>query len=62
MKNPNTLKTDVLKRQVTQLAGNRGPEDGDLYTKMVKVLARRLKSNAKKVRRQARTGFFDTKH
>jgi hypothetical protein len=57
-KNPNTVKTEVLQRKVTQLAGSRGKEQDSLYTKMVKVLARRLNSNPKKVRRQARTGFF----
>jgi len=49
-----------LRAQAMQLAGNRGPEDGSTYSRVIKAIASRTKQPARKIRRQARTGFWAT--
>jgi hypothetical protein len=58
--NANTIPTAVLKRAATVMANGGTVVPSTLtYTEVVKVLARRLKASPKKVRRQARTKFWD---
>ncbi len=54
----NTLKIDTLKNYAMTAAAGKKLPNGTTYTQVVKALSRRLRSNPKKVRRQARTQFW----
>lgn len=51
------IATPILKGYAMEAAKGKAPPDVD-YTKVVRILASRLRSNPKKVRRQARTQFW----